>query len=121
MAKNRKSDAAVRFAPAIKALLLCAFFVTAGVGYVWYKNQISLLGHQIKERENRLADLERGNKVRRDNLAALCSPVKLIDLVRTMNLGLGPPAETQKIRLVDGPVQTQQPSRTHASELARRD
>jgi hypothetical protein len=104
MAKNRKSDAALRFAPVIKALLLCGFFVTAGVGYVWYKNQISLLGHQIKERENRLAELERGNKVRRDQLAALCSPKKLDDLVRTMNLGLGPPALTQVIRLVDAPV-----------------
>ncbi len=121
MAKNRKSDAAVRFAPVIKALLLCAFFVTAGVGYVWYKNQISLLGHQIKERENHLADLERGNKVRRDQLAALCSPVKLEERVRQLNLGLGPPALTQVIRLVDGPVQTQQPSHTHATELAKRD
>ena len=80
-----------------------------------------MLGHQIKDRENRLAELERGNKVRRDNLAALCSPVKLNDLVRTMNLGLGPPAETQKIRLIDAPVETQQPSHTQASELARRD
>jgi hypothetical protein len=106
MAKNRKSDAALRFAPVIKALLLCGFFVTAGVGYVWYKNQISLLGHQIKERENRLAELERGNKVRRDQLAALCSPKKLDDLVRTMNLGLGPPALTQVIRLVDAPVES---------------
>ena len=106
MAKNRKSDAALRFAPVIKALLLCAFFVTAGVGYVWYKNQISLLGHQIKERENRLAELERGNKVRRDNLAAMCSPKKLEEAISTMHLGLGPPAETQKIRLVDAPVQS---------------
>lgn len=119
MAKNRKSDAVLRFAPVIKALLLCGFFVTAGVGYVWYKNQISLLGHQIKERENRLAELERGNKVRRDALAASCSPGKLDDLVRKMNLGLGPPAETQKIRLVDAPVQT--PSREPATVLARRD
>jgi hypothetical protein len=121
MAKNRKSDAAVRFAPVVKALLLCAFFVTAGVGYVWYKNQISLLGHQIKERENRLAELERGNKVRRDQLAALCSPVKLDERVRQLNLGLGPPALTQVIRLVDAPVPTQPPSRITPSALARRD
>jgi hypothetical protein len=107
MAKNRKSDAALRFAPAIKALLLCGFFVTAGVGYVWYKNQISLLGHQIKERENRLAELERGNKVRRDHLAALCLPSKLDE--RAVLLGLGPPALTQVIRLVDAPIPSQSP------------
>jgi hypothetical protein len=115
MAKNRKSDAALRFAPVIKALLLCAFFVTAGVGYVWYKNQISLLGHQIKERENRLAELERGNKVRRDLFAASCSPGKLEDAIKKMNLGLGPPAETQKIRLVDAPI----PSPVNKTYLAK--
>ena len=36
MAKNRKNKSvAIRFGPAIKALLLCAFFVVSGVGYVW--------------------------------------------------------------------------------------
>lgn len=88
----------------IKALVLCSFFVTAGVGYVWYKNQIGLLGHQIKERENRLAELERGNKIRRDQLATLCSPKKLDECIQTMHLGLGPPALTQVIRLVDAPM-----------------
>jgi hypothetical protein len=116
MAKNRKSDSAVRFAPVIKALLLCAFFVTAGVGYVWYKNQISLLGHQIKERENRLAELERRNKVRRDDFAALCLPGALHERIRILNLGLGPPALTQVIRLTDGPVQT---SAAQRADLAR--
>ncbi len=119
MAKNRKSDAAVRFVPVIKALLLCAFFVTAGVGYVWYKNQISLLGHQIKERENRLAELERGNKVRRDHLATFCSPAKLPDLVQKMHLGLSEPALTQVIRLVDAPVQAQPSPANAKSDLAR--
>ena len=89
--------------------MLCAFFVTAGVGYVWYKNQISLLGHQIKERENRLAELERGNKVRRDQLARFVLARQWLDeRVRKLNLGLGPPALTQVIRLVDASVETPQ-------------
>jgi hypothetical protein len=117
MAKNRKSDAVLRFAPVIKALLLCGFFVTAGVGYVWYKNQINLLGHQIKERENRLAELQRANKVRRDNFATLCSPARLGDLVK--NLGLGPPALTQVIRLVDAPVPTEASPANAKSYLAK--
>jgi hypothetical protein len=107
----------LRFAPVIKALLLCSFFVTVGVGYVWYKNQIGLLGRQIKERENRLAELERGNKIRRDQLAELCSPVKLDERVRQLNLGLGPPALTQIIRLVDAPIPS--PASQNQSYLAR--
>ena len=103
MAKNRKNESAVRFAPALKALLLCAFFVVAGVGYVWYKSQISFLGHQIKEAENRLSELERENKIRRDQLAALCSPVNLDARVKKLNLGLGPPALTQVIRMTELP------------------
>ena len=64
-----------------------------GVGYVWYKNQIDLLGHQIKERETHLAELQRQNKMRRDQLATLCSPVALDARVKKLNLGLGPPAQ----------------------------
>jgi hypothetical protein len=102
MARNRKNEsAAARLAPALKAFLLCLFFVISGVGYVWYKNQISLLGRQIKERELRLADLERQNKMRRDQLAALCSPVALEARVKKLNLGLGPPPLAQIIRLTE--------------------
>jgi hypothetical protein len=92
MARNRKSEsAAARLAPALKALLLCIFFVISGVGYVWYKNQVSVLGREIKAREVRLAELERQNKVRRDQLAALSSPVVLDARVKKLNLGLVPP------------------------------
>ncbi|MGA2173605.1 MAG: hypothetical protein ABSH38_01345 [Verrucomicrobiota bacterium] len=103
MARNRKSESALRLAPVLMALAMCAFFVTLGVGYVWYKNQIDVLGRQIKERELRLAELERENKMRRDQLAILCSPVALDARVKKLNLGLGPPALSQVIRLVDTP------------------
>jgi len=58
----------------LTALVLCALFVTLGVGFVWFKNQIGVLGDQIKKSETRLAELERQNRTRRDQLAALCSP-----------------------------------------------
>ncbi len=103
MAKNRKNDSAVRFAPAAKAVVLCAFFVTLGVGYCWYKNQISTLGHQIKEREMRLVELERQNKMRRDQLSALCSPIQIDASVKRFKLGLGPTSLAQMIRMVDLP------------------
>jgi hypothetical protein len=110
MARNKKNESAVRFAPALTALALCALFVTLGIGYVWYKNQIDLLGHQIKEREQRLADLERQNKTRREQLSLLCSAPSLEKSVKQLNLGLGPPTLSQVIRLVEIP-DFEQPSR----------
>jgi len=84
------------------AVTLCALFAMLGVGYVWYKNQIGLLGRQIKEREVRLAELQRDNRLRRDQLAQACSPVALDARVRQLRLDLGPPAYTQIVPVVDG-------------------
>jgi hypothetical protein len=103
MARNRKNESNLRVAPILLTVFLCALFAGLGVGYVWYKNQIDVLGHQIKEHELRLADLQRQNKMRRDQLATLCSPVALDARVKKLNLGLGPPALSQIIRLVDSP------------------
>jgi len=101
MARNKRNESALRPGPVLTTLALCSLFVMLGVGYVWYKNQIDLLGHQIKERETRLADLQRENKMRRDQLATLCSPVALDARVKKLNLGLGPPAKSQVIWMVE--------------------
>jgi hypothetical protein len=103
MAKNRKDDSALRLGPALTAVVLCGFFVALGVGFVWYKDQIDLLGHQVKEREVRLAELQRNNKFRTDQLAAICSAKELDARVKKLNLALGPPAFSQVIRLVETP------------------
>jgi hypothetical protein len=103
MARNRKNDAALRVGPVVSAVALCALFAGLGLGYVWYKNQIDLLGRQIKEHEVRLADLQSQNKMRRTQLAKLCSPVELDARVKKLKLGLGPPELSQVIRLVDAP------------------
>jgi hypothetical protein len=100
MAKNRKNDS-LRLKPALAAVVLCAFFVALGIGFVWYKEQIDVLGHQIKDREMRLAELQRQNKIRRDQLATLCSPVALDARVKKLNFSLGPPAFSQVIRMVE--------------------
>jgi capsular polysaccharide biosynthesis protein len=115
MARNKKNESSLRMAPALLALALCSLFVTLGIGYVWYKNQIDLLGHQIKEREQRLTDLERQNRMRRDQLSMLCSPQVLEATVKKLNLGLGPPALSQVIRLVDAP-EAEQPGRPLAEQ-----
>jgi len=101
MARNKKNESALRPGPVLTALALCTLFVMLGVGYVWYKNQIDLLGRQIKEREIHLADLQRQNKMRRDQLATLCSPVALDALVKKLNLGLGPPDKSQIVWMVE--------------------
>jgi hypothetical protein len=104
MARNKRNESVLRPGSILTALALCALFVMLGVGYVWYKSQIDLLGRQIKDRETRLADLERENKMRRDQLATLCSPVALDARVKKLNLGLGPPAKSQVIWMVETPV-----------------
>ena len=90
MAKNRKyQSAAVRFGPALKALLLCALLGGSGVGYVWQRNQIDELGRQIANRETRLAALRDQNKKLGDQLQMLRSPKPLEQRVRELKLGLG--------------------------------
>ena len=90
MAKNRKyQSAAVRFGPALKALLLCALLGGSGVGYVWQRNQIDELGRQIASRETRLAALRDQNKKLGDQLQMLRSPKPLEQRVRELKLGLG--------------------------------
>src|ERR1700733_14572694 len=103
MARNRKNETDLRLAPILLTVFLCALFAGLGVGYVWYKNQIDVLGRQIKDREQRLVELQRQNKMRRDQLATLCSPVALDARVKKLNMGLEPPALSQIIRLVDSP------------------
>jgi hypothetical protein len=108
MARNKRNEAALRPGPVLAALAICSLFVMLGVGYVWYKNQIDLLGRQIKEREVRLAEMQRQNKVRRDQLATLSSPVALDALVKKLNLGLGPPDKSQVIWMVESAAPSQQ-------------
>ncbi len=104
MAANRKKNsAAVRFGPAVKALLIFLLIGGAGIGYVWEKNQIYSLGRQIKDSENKLAELRRQNKVRADQLAFLKSPGLLEAKVKEMKLGLVPPAPEMVVTLVDAP------------------
>ena len=104
MARNKKNESGSRFGSVALALALLALFVPLGVGYVWFKDQIDLLGDQVKKQEVTLAALEREHRFRRDQLAILCLPDALDRQARKMNLGLGPPALAQVIRLAETPV-----------------
>jgi len=100
MAKNRKNQSvAIRFGPAIKALLLCLLMGGFGIGYVWQKEQINRLGQQQKERENHLKKLTSENKERTKQLADMRNPEFLMVKIKEMKLELAPPQPSQILRL----------------------
>jgi cell division protein FtsB len=100
MARNRRHQtAALRFAPALRALLLCTLIGGSGIGYVWQKNQIAHLSQQRKQRELRLRELEDSNDKLRKQLATLQSPPYIERRVKELNLGLVTASPLQKLRL----------------------
>jgi cell division protein FtsB len=101
MAKNRKNQAAIRFGPALKALLLCLLIAGSAVGYVWQKSQIYQLGKQMRELESRRDKLARNNQLLDSQLESLRSPLKLDP--RGRSLGLVPQQPGQVVRLPEMP------------------
>ena len=105
MARNRKNQsAAVRFGPALKALLICLFIGGSGVGYVWQQNQLLELGRQKAEKEKRQNLLRVQNSQLGRHLAELQSPKSLETRLKELNLGLSMAQPTQIVRLVDAPL-----------------
>ena len=105
MARNRKNQsAAVRFGPALKALLLCLFIGGSGVGYVWQQNQLLELGRQKLDKEKRLTLLRAQNSQQARHLAELQSPKSIETRVKELNLGLTMAQPTQIVRLADAPM-----------------
>ena len=96
MARNRKyRSAAIRFGPALKAILLCLIIGGSGVGYVWQKNQIYELGQQIRKSEMHLKDLQDQNEKLRRQMAFMRSPPFLEARIKELNLGLVSPQPSQ--------------------------
>jgi hypothetical protein len=100
MSRNRKSQsAAIRFGPALKAILLCVVFGGFGLGYVWQKNQIWLLGQQIKQREVHRDELMRKNAAMVKNLNDMRTVPQLERRIIELKLGLVPPHPSKVLRL----------------------
>ena len=105
MARNRKNQStAVRFGPALKALLICLFIGGSGVGYVWQQNQLLELGRQKAQKEKRLNLLRAQNSQLGRHLAELQSPKSIETRLKELNLGLSMAQPTQIVRLVDAPL-----------------
>ena len=111
MARNRKyQSAAIRFGPALKALLLCILIGGSGVGYVWQKNQIYQLGQHMKKREVWLEKLEDQNEKLRRQLGIMRGPQYLERRIKELNLGLAPAQPSQVWRLSESAAESHRPS-----------
>jgi hypothetical protein len=110
MSRNRKNQSAVvRFEPALKVAVLCAFLGGSAIGYVWQKNQLIDLGRKIKARETRLLQLQETNRKLSKQLVTLRSPAYLERKVKELNLDLVQPAQTQILRLMETPLGEAEP------------
>ena len=110
MAGNRRNQSgAVRFVPALKAVLLCALIGGSCVGYVLQKNRIFEIGQQIGERQRKLERLQLANRELADHLAAMQVPQRLAERVKELKLGLVPPHPTQRIWIVEAPLPSSPP------------
>ena len=120
MARNRKNQAAaIRFGPALKAVVLCLLLGGSGVGYVWQKNQIYDLGQQMKKRETTLRTLQDQNEKLRKQLAAMRSPKFLEERIKILNLGLVQPQQGQILRLAEPQPDLPTAERQFAAQQAR--
>ena len=111
MTPNRRNQsAAIWFAPALKAFMLCMFFGGSGVGYVWQQNQNHELGKDIESRENRSKLLANANVKLRGEYADACSTIKLAARVKNHpELGLAPPAFGKILRITHS-IPTSEPA-----------
>ena len=119
MTRNRRNQsAAIRFGPAVKALLLCLLIGGSGVGYVWQKSQIGELGRQIVKREQELRLLQKQNEKLNKQLSVMNSVTFLEARIKQLNLGMVPPQPGQVWRLKE-PAMDKTPSES-ATQYAQR-
>lgn len=121
MSQNRKSQSAsVRLGPVLLVILIILFIGGGGVGFVWQKNEILAMSQKKRQKENRLEELRRENKMHRDRLDYLRLPWVLDVRARELNLGLAPCPLEQVVRINEPAPATNSTTDTAAGLLARR-
>ena len=104
MAANRRSQSgAVRFVPALKAVVLCTLIGGSCVGYGLQYNRIMELGQHIGARQQKLEKLKKENQDLANRLAALQRPTYLMHRVADLKLDLGRPAPHQIVWITESP------------------
>jgi hypothetical protein len=104
MSRNRKHQtAAVRFGPALKALALCLFMGGSGVGYVWQKEQINVLGEKLHKSEVLHEQLHRQNERLAHVLEGLQTPGEIEARIKRSGLGMMAPQPNQIVALIEVP------------------
>jgi hypothetical protein len=92
MANNRRNQSgAVRFVPAMKALLLCTLVGGTAVGYVLQKKKILELGQQLGARQEKLERLKRENQFLAKRQAVMLGHPHIMERVKEMKLNLVTP------------------------------
>ncbi len=97
MKRNRKRES-LRGGVIAKSLLVCLYFASVGLGYVWHKNQIYRLGDEVKRREAELLAIEKRNTVLAAQLAKWTSPAELEKQSQQYGLDLEAPQEGRVVR-----------------------
>ena len=83
-------------------MMTCGFLIFAGVfgvGTVYYRKQIALLGAETRTHENQLAQIERFDSRLTGELAIALSPANLSRQNLLFNLELRPATERQIVRV----------------------
>lgn len=91
MSGNRRRHAnAIPLASFATWAVIGVFACTAGLGYVWCKNQLYSSGTEIKSLERELAELKNKNEVAQSKIAQLSSTAKLQERYDTNFIKLTP-------------------------------
>jgi hypothetical protein len=107
MSTNRRRHAnAIPIASFATWALIGIFACSAGLGYVWCKNQLYVTGSEIKKLEVELTQLRRRNEVAGVNITKNSSTLKLKERVASGITGLVP-ISPLRIVVVSGTPDTQ--------------
>jgi hypothetical protein len=100
MNQNRKKITySIKFASISKVFVCTALLASAGLTYVYLKNQLHQYGDVQRKLEKELVDFKSNNEVVRSQLASLSSRGVLEKKLAKNSLGLMPIANDQIVRL----------------------
>jgi hypothetical protein len=108
MPGNRRRHAnALPFITVLWWITISVFFGIAGLGYVYFKNQLHHSGNEIQKLEGELAALKMQTEVARDSIAKLSSHETLKQKLTSKFFELSPIVEVSILRVNSAPAGVQ--------------